>query len=59
MYVQVDTYAKDSKNKYVLACWSLLVAKDIFKEVFVSFILVGHTHDDINTSFGTMEHEVA
>lgn len=59
MYVQLNTYAKDSKNKFVLACCSLLVAKDIFKEAFGSFILVGHTHDDIDTSFGTVEHEVA
>ena len=43
----------------MLACCSLLVAKDIFKEAFGSFILVGHTHDDIDTSFGTVEHEVA
>jgi hypothetical protein len=59
MYVQLKNYAKDSKNKFVLACCSLLVAKDIVKEVFVSLILVGHTHDDIDTSFGTVEHEVA
>jgi hypothetical protein len=26
--------------------------KDILKEVFVSFLLVGHTHDDIDASFG-------
>ena len=36
MYVQLDNYAKDGKNKFVLACWSLLVANDNFKEVFVS-----------------------
>jgi hypothetical protein len=30
----------------------LLVAKGIFKEVFVSFLMVGHTHDDIDASFG-------
>jgi hypothetical protein len=30
----------------------LLVAKGIFKEVFVSLLLVGHTHDDIGASFG-------
>ena len=37
---------------YIFAYWSLLVLKYIFKEVFVSFLLVGHTHDDIDASFG-------
>jgi hypothetical protein len=30
----------------------MLVAKGIFEEVFVSFLLVGHTHEDIDTTFG-------
>ena len=50
--VQLDNCAKDNKNRYVFAYWSLLVAKGIFKEVFVFFLLVGHTHDDIDASFG-------
>jgi hypothetical protein len=50
--VQLDNCAKDNKSRYVFAYWSLLVAKGIFKEVFVSFLLVGHTHDDIDASFG-------
>jgi hypothetical protein len=50
--VQLDNCAKDNKNKYVFAYWLLLVAKDIFKEVFVSFLLVGHTQHDIDASFG-------
>jgi len=31
---------------------SLLIAKKIFQEVYMSFMLVGHTHDDINVLFG-------
>jgi hypothetical protein len=30
----------------------MLVAKGIFEEVFVSFLLVGHTHEDIDATFG-------
>ena len=52
MCVQLDNYAKDNKSRYVFAYWSLLVAKGIFKEVFVSFLLVGRTHNDIDASFG-------
>src|SRR5665213_2811165 len=51
MRVQLDNCAKDNKSRFVFAYWSLLVAKGIFKEVFVSFLMVGHTHDDIDASF--------
>jgi hypothetical protein len=30
----------------------LLVAKGVFREVYVNFMLVGHTHDDIDAFFG-------
>jgi hypothetical protein len=52
LHVQLDNCAKDNKCRYVFCFWSLLVAKEIFKEVFVSFLMVGHTHDDIDASFG-------
>ena len=50
--VQLDNSAKDNKSRYVFAYWSLLVVKGIFKEVFVSFLLVGYTYGDIDASFG-------
>ena len=31
--------------------WSLLIAKGMFEEIQVSFMLVGYTHDDIHASF--------
>jgi hypothetical protein len=36
----------------VFYSWSLLVAKGIFKEIYVNFMLVGHMHDDIDALFG-------
>ena len=50
--VQLNNCAKNNKSRYVFAYWSFFVEKGIFKEVFVSFLLVGHTHDDIDASFG-------
>ena len=50
--MQMDNATGDNKNRYVFAFWSLLVAKHIFREVYVSFMLVGHTHDDIDALFG-------
>ena len=50
--VQMDNATWDNKNRYVYAFWSLLVAKWIFREVYVNFMMVGHTHDDIDALFG-------
>ena len=48
---QIDNYANDNKCQYVVCFWSLLVANGIFKEIFVSLFMVGHTHDDIDALF--------
>ena len=50
--VQMDNAVSDNKNIYVFCFWPLLVAKCIFHEVYVNFMLVGHTHDDIDALFG-------
>lgn len=48
----MDNAVSDNKNRYVFSFWSLLVAKGVFQEVYVNFMLVGHTHDDIDALFG-------
>ena len=50
--VQLDNATGDNKNRYVFGFWSLLVAKKIFREVYVNFMIMGHTHDDIDALFG-------
>ena len=50
--VQMGNAIGDIKNKYVFCFWSLLVAKKIFCEVYVNFMISGHTYDDINALFG-------
>ena len=50
--VQMDNAVGDNKNQFVFRFWSLLVAKGIFREVYVNFMLFGHTHDDIDALFG-------
>ena len=50
--MQMDNATGNNKNRYVYAFWSLLVAKRIFYEVYVNFMIVGHTHDDIDALFG-------
>nr|PNR58557.1 hypothetical protein PHYPA_005552 [Physcomitrium patens] len=51
LFLQLDNSAKDNKNRYVMAFCSLLTAKKIFQEVTVGFLIVGHTHEDIDAHF--------
>ena len=51
LFLQLDNSAKDNKNRYVMAFCSLLSARRVFKEVTVGFLIVGHTHEDINAHF--------
>ncbi|KIC70666.1 hypothetical protein DB44_GU00020 [Candidatus Protochlamydia amoebophila] len=55
LYLQADNCAAENKNVYMLAFLSLLVSLDIFQEVYLSFLLVGHTHEDINQLFSTAQ----
>ena len=48
LYLQLDNSAKDNKNRYVMAFCSLLIARRVFKEVTIGFLIVGHTHKDID-----------
>ena len=51
LFLQLDNSAKDYKNRYVMAFCSLLTAKRVFKEVTIRFLVVGHTHEDIDAHF--------
>ena len=50
-YLQMDNCWRENKNRYVLGylCW--LAKRGIFKEIYLSFLPVGHTHSDIDQAF--------
>jgi hypothetical protein len=50
--VQMDNVVGKNKNWFVFYFWSLFVAKGIFREVYMNFMLVGDTYNDIDTLFG-------
>jgi hypothetical protein len=50
--LQMDNCVKDNKNHHLLVFLSLLTAHKVFKEVQLGFLVVGHTHEDIDGSFG-------
>ncbi|KAL3677883.1 hypothetical protein R1sor_020839 [Riccia sorocarpa] len=49
--LQMDNSAKDNKNVHVLAFCSELVIRGVFETVEVNFLMVGHTHEDVDALF--------
>jgi hypothetical protein len=43
---------KDNKNRYLLTFMSLLMMREVFEEVKLRFLVVSHTHEDIDGCFG-------
>jgi hypothetical protein len=39
----MDNCVKDNKNRYLSAFISLLIAREVFEEVKMGFLVVGHT----------------
>jgi len=51
LLLQMDNCVKNNKNRHLLMFLSLLTARDVFEEVKLGFLVVGHTHEDINGCF--------
>jgi len=54
LYLQLDNTAKQNKNKYLIGFLGYLVHYNVFKDVIVSFLPVGHTHEDIDQLFSRL-----
>ncbi|KAL5509184.1 hypothetical protein EMCRGX_G004502 [Ephydatia muelleri] len=52
LFLQLDNTARENKNRCVLSFLSLHVHKGIFEEVELGFLMVGHTHEDVDAMFG-------
>jgi hypothetical protein len=56
LVLQMDNSAKDNKNQTMLAFSSDLVARGIFETVTMSFLMTGHTHEDIDAAFSKVSY---
>jgi hypothetical protein len=54
LFLQVDGCIGDNKNRTLFGYAGWLVAQGNFKEVHINFLLVGHTHEDIDAIFGVI-----
>ncbi len=50
--LQVDNNVKDNNNRHLLVFLSLLMAREVFKKVKLGFLVVSHTHGNIDGCFG-------
>ena len=54
--IQADNCSRENKNKYMFAFCACLVALGHFREVQLSFFIVGHTHNDIDLRFNVISN---
>ena len=54
LVLQLDNAASDNKNRYVFMFLSLLTTLGVFITIEVGFLLVGHTHEDIDGTYRRM-----
>jgi hypothetical protein len=54
--IQADNYGRENKNIYMFGYCTVLVAQGYFKEVQLSFLIVGHTHEDIDQRFSIISN---
>ncbi len=54
----MDNYVKDNKNRCLLTFLSLLTTREVFEEVRLGFLMVGHTHENIDGCFGYLSKKL-
>ncbi|XP_076080822.1 uncharacterized protein LOC143051779 [Mytilus galloprovincialis] len=58
LYVQCDNCGRENKNKYVIGFLGYLCLSGYIKEAYLSFLLKGHTHEDIDQRFSVISHRL-
>ena len=53
LQIQMDNCSGENKNRTVFAFCGMLIHKKIYESVTLSFLIPGHTHDDIDQMFST------
>ena len=56
--LQLNNATGDNKNRFVFVFCSLLMYHGVFQEVYINFLIVGHTHDDIDVLFGRWSYKL-
>lgn len=57
--IQMDNTARENRNQYVVKWASWLVVRGVFRSVQLHFLLVGHTHINVDQKFSTIATELS
>ena len=52
--IQADNCGRENRNQYMFALCATLIGLEYFAKVYLSFFLVGHTHEDIDQRFSVI-----
>jgi len=63
LLLQLDNCFRENKNSYLVAYLAWLVERKVFKKIFLSFLPVGHTHNEADQcasclSIGCRNHDI-
>jgi hypothetical protein len=58
LFLHMDNCVKDNMNRHMLMFFSLLTIHEVFEEVQLGFLVIGHTHEDIDGSFGYLSKKL-
>ncbi len=58
LFFQMDNCVKDNKNRHLLASLFFLITRKVFEEVQLGFLVIGHTHENIDGSFGYLSKKL-
>jgi len=56
--IPMDNCVKDNKNQHLLAFLSLLMVRDVFEKVKLGFLVICHTHEDIDGCFSYLSKKL-
>lgn len=54
LYLQLDNCWRENKNQYMLGYCHWLIEMHCFEEIYMSFLPVGHTHEDVDQMFSVV-----
>jgi hypothetical protein len=54
----MDNCVRDNKNYHLLAFLFFIITRKVFEEVQLGVLVVGHTHENIDGSFGYLSKKL-
>ena len=59
LYLQLDNTSRENKNNLLFTYLHMLLVKKVFRKIKLGFLIVGHTHDQIDQMFSRFSRKLA